>query len=130
MRPWSQFLIYADTVARTDGARTLAAMLRDKRLLPSFEKQLERQSDESPRPDLVGHDRTAQGLHNIHVAVLRLLQATTRNPNIELPKGPVYPAEVIEHQQDAAEIEAMNRDIAEANRRHREKRAKEVNADG
>lgn len=95
--------------------------------MPSFKKQLERQSSgEAARPDLVGHDRTVQELHKVNVTLTRLLQATTRNPNIPIPAGPVYPAEVLEKEQDEADIDDAHADVEAANRRHRDK---EVNAD-
>lgn len=114
-------MIYADTVGRREGTRTHAAMLNDPRLLPQMRKQLQRaKSQPKPRPELEGFTRDVHELHNLNVTLTQVLRALTRNYNIDLPVGPRYPSEVIQAEDDAAELEDLYRDVKFSTKRARQ----------
>lgn len=96
-------------------------MLTDKRLLPAYAAQIKRQASLPPsRPGLAGFTREAHEIHSLHITLTHLLRTSSRNYSIELPKGPKYPAEVLEAIADAEDIEDMHNDVKTATRRNRQ----------
>lgn len=90
-------------------------MLRDKRLYVEFEKQLtESASGEPARPDIAGNSREAQEIHKVNVTLTHLLRVMARNYAIALPKGPVYPAEIMAAMQAVDELADLDDDIEAA----------------
>lgn len=87
-------------------------MLRDERLYAEFEKQLtDRADDEPSRPDIVGNTREAQEIHKLNVTLTHLLRITARNFSIALPKGPLYPAEIMAQLKAHEELADLDDDI-------------------
>ena len=87
-------------------------MLRDDRLYTEFEKQLTASTSGEPaRPDIAGNSREAQEIHKVNVTLTHLLRVMARNFAIALPKGPVYPAELIAAMQAVDELADLDDDI-------------------
>lgn len=89
-------------------------MLRDERLRAQFQKRLAAQGDTPSRPDLAGFTREVHEIHKMHVTLTHVLRALTRNMAIQLPDGPVYPAEQYAIEQGAVELADLDADIADA----------------
>jgi len=104
IRPWDQFLDYAETVGRIEGSQTYAAMLNDGRLQKVFNAKVAELQGKPERPQLLGYSREAQQLHQIHVAVASLHRSMVKDPNtVPIPQGPVFPAERYEIEQQLDE---------------------------
>lgn len=89
-------------------------MLRDERLRAQFQKRLAAQGDTPLRPDLAGFTREVHEIHKMHVTLTHVLRALTRNMGIQLPAGPVYPAEQYAIEQGVVELADLDADIADA----------------
>lgn len=75
-RPWDQFLIYCEGLAKRPGTRLRAAQLADDRYLADIEKQLEEhKSDEPYRPPLEHFDPVVEAIYSLDDTI-RLVSRT------------------------------------------------------
>lgn len=89
-------------------------MLQDERLYPQMREMIGRLRDTDgrpPRPELAGHTREAKTLHEMNVTLTRLLQQQARNFSIQLPLGPMYPAEKLQLEMDQENLADLDEDI-------------------
>jgi hypothetical protein len=118
MRPWAQFLVYADYVANIEGARIWASQLGDDRFLPQFKEQFEKAkaNGEVSRPPLAGYSREVDGLFRVATEI-RLLRAEIGKWGSAPPiLGPVFPSEKLQDIADAAEVGELAEAIAQGHR--------------
>lgn len=126
-KPWGQFLIYCDRLGREQGTELWAALLNDERLFPAYRKALaERVEDTVSRPSLAGFDRVAEGLLAVRTELALLHQVTARNLAYPLPKGPLFPAERFEEEEEQASLGNLRAEVERGFARGREAEQTEV----
>lgn len=88
-----------------------AALLRDERHFPAYQKHLKEQVDKKYRPDLRGFSRETRAMHDLEVRMTLLHRTIAKNMGIPLPPAPVFPAELIEAKSDEAYLDDLFGDI-------------------
>ena len=126
-RPWEQFLVYCNRLGREQGSELWATYLTDRRLFDMYRELLDQEDEDAEkRPGLFGYDRTAEGLHAVQVQLALLYRVMAQTPTFPLPKGPVFPGEVLRSESDEAEVVDLFTEIAAAQQRWREEHESEV----
>jgi hypothetical protein len=113
-KPWEQFLIYCDRLGSQQGTALWAAYLTDERLFEEYRKAWAARKDgkDDHRPSLVGFDRAAEGLMAVQAEIALLHRVTARNLAYPLPKGPLFPGERFENEDEEAEINTLHAEVA------------------
>lgn len=91
LRPWDEFLIYCEGLAKRPGTRLRAAQLNDDRYLADIEKQIEEQDTkggaEPYRPPLEHFDPVVEAIYALDDTI-RLVSQTGAKFRLR-PEGPI-----------------------------------------